>query len=147
MNSVCTRSFAFSWCIRNPTACFALSSLLTPLQMRTKLSCMCFVPVSFFLVSAMPSMVILFWVMYSTISGSLCIKPQMFQVPILSLSFNRSPFFSPCRLPFWSVRLIIFGRQNTRRVTSFFANIETRLNDICSSRQGVWRKWHHYKSF
>ena len=41
----------------------------------------------------------------------------------------------------------IFGRQNTRHVTSFFANIETRLNDICSSRQGVWRKWHHYKSF
>ena len=37
----------------------------------------------------------------------------------------------------------IFGRQDTRHVTSFFANIETRLNDICSSRQGVWRKWHH----
>ncbi len=90
MYSMLRRSFALSGCKMKPTPCFAQSSLFTPLQMRTKLECISFIPFSFFLVSAIPRIEILRWFMNSTISGSLLVKPQTFQVPIC-----RHPFSSP----------------------------------------------------
>ena len=51
---------------------------------------------------------VLRWVMNSAISGSLFVRPQIFQVPIFSLFFNCCPFTSLCRFPLWSVLCSLF---------------------------------------
>ncbi|KAL8572343.1 hypothetical protein ACOMHN_019283 [Nucella lapillus] len=87
LSAVCNAQYGDLSFVPVPVCC-----LQCPVWRSVLCSCSC-------LLSAMPSMEILRLVMNSTISGSLFVKPQMFQVPTVSFFFDRCPFSSPRRFP------------------------------------------------